>query len=115
MDGSARQRPRADVVAKRLYAYLQLPQNVVGGSLHIYTDDGNMGQGSMESCAAWAIECGDEEGYQLSMQLRSMTRTQQKRVLHLVFVFQGRDAMPGPAGAKWAKDQLKRKQRRGVV
>lgn len=60
--------------------YYQLPNNRVGGSLHIVLDDGNIEDSHIEYCIGYAKENGDDEGVLLGQILLKATKTQRKKL-----------------------------------
>jgi len=67
------------------------------GSLHIVLDDGNVSDGNVAYCIEWAEECGDVEGARLGRVLLTMSRTQRRRIAHVIA--RGRVATPAPGSA----------------
>lgn len=68
----------------RVHAYRNLPENGVGGSLHIVLDDGNIRDSDLRFCLDYALTKGDTEGAALARLLLGMTKTQRKKV-HALF------------------------------
>lgn len=73
-----------------------------GGSLHIVTDDGNLGDDSVDSCIAWARERGDRFGELLAIAMRRMRKTARGKAVDLgkdIELAKARAAMPA-----WLRD-----------
>lgn len=64
-----------------LRRYLDKPENGAGGSLHIYTDDGNLDHGHIEYCLRRAMERGDADGANLAGRIMRLSRRQRRRLL----------------------------------
>lgn len=60
--------------------YYKLPNNSVGGSLHIVLDDGNLEDSHIKYCIGYAKENGDSEGVLLGQILLKATKTQRKKL-----------------------------------
>ena len=70
-----------DKMVKKLYAYYRAEtENICGGSLHIVTEDGNLGDSHVEFCIERAQECGDAEGWVLARALLAMTELEREKV-----------------------------------
>jgi hypothetical protein len=61
---------------ERLTAYKALPDNDMGGSLHIYIEDGNCQRHDLVYCRQWAIDHGDAVGSELAADLLNLTKGQ---------------------------------------
>jgi hypothetical protein len=61
-------------------AYLSLPENTVGGNLHIMLDDGNTKAKDVDFCIARAEADEDWPGYWLARVLARCSRTQRKKL-----------------------------------
>jgi hypothetical protein len=78
-----RRRAWADPWLERIAAYKAIPGNECGGSLHIYTDDGNSEQWHLESCVKFAKEHDDVEGAALAEELLSLSHRQRHTIYYL--------------------------------
>lgn len=72
--------PTIPDVKPLIIAYLRKPENGVGGSLHIYLDDGNWSLSSIVHCREWAIERKDTDGVALCELLLRMSKTQRIKI-----------------------------------
>jgi hypothetical protein len=63
-------------------AYVALPENSVGGNLHIVLEDRNVETEHIHWCYEQALEKGDHLGSALALLLRSMSRTQRLKITH---------------------------------
>lgn len=70
--------PTVDSVIDRFAAYHA--DEPCWGSLHIVLDDGNVRDGDVDFCIAYAEELGDEEGAELGRILRKMSETQRLKI-----------------------------------
>ena len=70
---------RAEVAAI-VQNYLDRPENVVGGNLHIVLDDGNLEDHHIQFCISRAAEAGDKEGIALGDALLELSMTQRKKL-----------------------------------
>lgn len=61
--------------------YYALPDNGVGGSLHIVLDDDNIENHHIQWCIEHAQEKGDVEGVRLGNLLLKASKTQRKRLV----------------------------------
>jgi hypothetical protein len=77
-------RPTVPEVMPRINAYMAVPGNEMGGSLHIVLCDGNVGDDSVGFCLKWAVERGDVEGAALAKILLTMSLTQRGKVANLM-------------------------------
>jgi hypothetical protein len=84
------EKPSIPEVAPRFAAYYR--DNPVWGSLHIVLDDGNVEDSSVDYCIQWATDSGDKEGLALALILRQMSKTQRRKLPHVI-----RDPDPQPA------------------
>jgi len=57
-----------------------LPGCGIGGSLHLFTDDGNMSDGELMYCCADAIKKGDEAAQKICECLLLLTPSQRREV-----------------------------------
>jgi hypothetical protein len=73
-------KPTIPDVKPLVIAYLRRPHNCVGGSLHIYFDDGNWHRDHIEGCREYAIERGDKDGIELCNILIRMSDTQRIKI-----------------------------------
>ena len=64
------------------WAYLSLPGNEVGGSLHISLDDGNLDDDSLLFGLHRAREIDDHLGFRIAALLLTMTKTQRRKIYH---------------------------------
>jgi hypothetical protein len=55
-------------------------EHSTGGSLHIVLDDGNVENAHVDFCIEWAIEHDDAEGEKLARLIRTMTKTQRRKL-----------------------------------
>lgn len=62
--------------------YYSLPNNGVGGSLHIVLDDGNIADHHITYCIQYAKEQNDIEGEKLGQLLLQASKTQRKKILN---------------------------------
>lgn len=65
--------------------YVALPQNSVGGSLHIVLEDDNIDNHSVDFCIQWAKDHGDEAGVRLGEMIRRLTITQRKKLVRMIY------------------------------
>src|SRR6266436_2873498 len=68
-------------ILPRLRQYMELDGNAVGGSLHIFTDDGNCEDGHIVFCRDFAVWRGDTEGAELAAMILQLTHRQRRRLL----------------------------------
>lgn len=73
-------RPTVPELRPRLQAYLDVPGNSCGGSLHIVVDDGNCDDSSVRFCIEYAEEHGDTEGAAIAREMLRMSKTQRAKV-----------------------------------
>lgn len=73
-------KPTVPEVLPKVKAYLKLPGNIIGGSLHAYLDDGNTKESDIRWCLEYAQERGDKEGIELAEILLRMSRTQRIKI-----------------------------------
>lgn len=59
--------------------YYSIPNNGVGGNLHIVLDDGNIHDEDIMYCIKLSKENGDEAGVNLGNMLMSASKTQRKK------------------------------------
>jgi len=64
--------------------YLSKPGNGVGGSLHIVTDDFNVEDCHIQYCIDYAKQKGENEAVKLGDFLLHMSKTQRKKLVHLI-------------------------------
>jgi hypothetical protein len=73
-------KPTVPEVQPLVEAYRALPGNIVGGSLHVVLDDGNVDDKSIGYCLNAAREDGDEDGAAIAQVLLRMSKTQRRKV-----------------------------------
>lgn len=67
-------------ILEKVKAYYALPENGVGGNLHIVLDDGNIEVRNIEFCKELCIKERDKEGLELCDILLSASKTQRNFV-----------------------------------
>jgi hypothetical protein len=76
-------RPTVPEVIGIVRDYYAKPGNIVGGSLHLVLEDGNIDDESVRFCLQWAIDKDDQDGIRLAGMLLTMTKTQRKKLYRL--------------------------------
>jgi hypothetical protein len=66
-------------VQRMIDRYYQRHNHGAGRSLHIVTDDGNIGDSSVQFCEQWALKNRDWTGARLARLIMRMSKTQRKR------------------------------------
>lgn len=66
-------------------AYIALPGNSCGGSLHIVLDDENVDDCHVEFCIGYAQRCNDTAGYILALILMTMSKTQRCKLAKTLY------------------------------
>lgn len=77
-------KPTIPEVLPQLQAYVNLPENGVGGSLHLVIHDGNTRDSDVRFCIDWAIAQNDPEGERLGRILLQMSGTQRGKLANLI-------------------------------
>ena len=77
--------PNAMIHLDRFRSYVSLPNNSAGGSLHIWLDDNNIENHSIEFCLNNAKERNDAEGESLALLGLQMSKTQRSKIASLVY------------------------------
>lgn len=73
-------KPTVSQVMELVREYYRLPNNSVGGSLHIVLSDGNIEDSHVKFCIQWAKDHNDPEGVKLGELLLKMSKTQRKKL-----------------------------------
>jgi hypothetical protein len=70
-------------VLPMVLAYVALPNNRVGGNLHIVLDDQNIKDYHIQFCIDMAIEKGDTAGVELGRAILQLSKTQRLKLAYL--------------------------------
>ena len=79
-------KPTIPEVLPLISRFAKIPENNVGGCLHIVFDDGNVDDSSVQSCLDYAIERSDYLAIEVAEVLLRMSKTQR---LKLAGMFHG--------------------------
>ena len=63
-----------------LKAFFLIPENGVGGNLHIFLEEGNVDDGSLRFCFERAREAGDELGTKIAEMALECSKTQRRKI-----------------------------------
>ena len=63
-----------------LKVFSLIPENGVGGNLHIFLEDGNVDDGSLRFCLERAREAGDELGTKIAEMALECSKTQRRKI-----------------------------------
>jgi hypothetical protein len=75
--------PPSQELLERYAEYMSRDENIVGGSLHIMTDDGNLKDSDVDFCMKHAEEVGDTDGAWIAKEMLKLSESQRDKLIRL--------------------------------
>lgn len=88
MEAEQRAKPAIPEVLPLITRFAKVPENNVGGCLHIVFDDGNVDDSSVQSCLDYAIERSDSLAIEVAEVLLRMSKTQRLKLAGMFYRLQ---------------------------
>ena len=85
MEAEQRAKPTIPEVLPLITRFAKVPENNVGGCLHIVLDDGNVDDFSIQSCLDYAIKRSDFLAIEVAEVLLRMSKTQRLKLAGMFY------------------------------